>query len=144
MGLDMYLSGSHFNSTLIKKKDGSFEEKDRPLLDDKYPIESSDILLGYWRKHADLHGMIVETFADGVDECQKIPLTKDKLRSIIDAVKSDKLVKDHSGFFFGNSTDNGSYSEESKTETVESFELAMEFLEEDEGEWRDVWYRASW
>ena len=27
MGLDMYLSGSHFNSTLIKKKDGSFEER---------------------------------------------------------------------------------------------------------------------
>jgi len=143
MGLDMYLSGSHFNATLIKKKDGSYEEVDRPLLEDKYPIESHDILLGYWRKHPDLHGMIVETFADGVDECQKIPLSKDRLRLIIDAVKSDKLVKDHNGFFFGNSTENGSYSEESKAETVESFELAMEFLEDDE-QWRDVWYRASW
>ena len=55
MGLDMYLSGSHFNATLIKKKDGSYEEVDRPLLEDKYPIESHDILLGYWRKHPDLH-----------------------------------------------------------------------------------------
>ena len=117
-------------------------KKDRPLLDDKYPIESSDILL-ILEKTCRSSWNDCETFADGVDECQKIPLTKDKLRSIIDAVKSDKLVKDHSGFFFGNSTDNGSYSEESKAETVESFELAMEFLEDDE-QWRDVWYRASW
>tara|TARA_R110000737_G_scaffold109035_1_gene141918 strand:- start:277 stop:708 length:432 start_codon:yes stop_codon:yes gene_type:complete len=143
MGLDMYLTGSKYNSTWQKKEDGSYEEVDRPLLEDKYPIESFEVELGYWRKHGDLHGMIVETFADGVDECQPIALSKDDLRLIIDAVKKDQLVKDHSGFFFGNSTENGSYSEESKAETIKSFELAMEFLEKDLN-CEKVTYRASW
>ena len=65
MGLDMTLRGHHYN-TAYK------DDVPRPKLDDKYDIESMDVDLGYWRKHADLHGYIVKTFAKGVDECQKI------------------------------------------------------------------------
>tara|TARA_R110000823_G_scaffold281450_1_gene399764 strand:+ start:40 stop:477 length:438 start_codon:yes stop_codon:yes gene_type:complete len=145
MGLDMYLNGNEYNSTLKKKEDGSYEEVDRLLLEDKYPIESVEVRLGYWRKHGDLHGMIVETFADGVDECQPIALSKDDLRLIIDAVNEDRLVKDNRGFFFGNSEENGYYSEEEKTETIKSFKLAIEFLEGKEClDYRSITYQASW
>jgi len=70
--------------------------------------------LGYWRKHADLHGYIINTFADGVDECQKIELSEDDLDKIIKAIKNDELEKDHSGFFFGNSKAFGYYDKEEK------------------------------
>jgi hypothetical protein len=37
----------------------------------RYPTGGDrDREVGYWRKHPDLHGYIVETFADGVDACQ--------------------------------------------------------------------------
>ena len=49
--------------------------------------------LGYWRKHPDLHGFIVKTFANGKDECQRIDLTGEDLIKIIEAVKSNTLQK---------------------------------------------------
>ena len=88
MGLDMTLRGHHYN-TAYK------DDVPRPKLDDKYDIESMNVDLGYWRKHADLHGYIVNTFAKGVDECQKKELSEDDLDKIIMAIREDKLVKDH-------------------------------------------------
>ena len=143
MGLDMYLSGSHFNSTLIKKKDGSFEERDRPLLDDKYPIESSDILLGYWRKHADLHGMIVETFADGVDECQEIHLDSSDCHRIADALRNNGLPdnEDCGGFFFGSPEFWDDYMVEAE-DHARVFDKAAAWIESNS--WNSVTYQASW
>lgn len=58
MGLDMYLEG-------------------------KEHIGGETVELGYWRKHPDLHGYIVGTFADGKDICQEIPLAvQDMERSL--------------------------------------------------------------
>jgi hypothetical protein len=86
MGLDMYLVGHHYN-TAYK------DDVPRPMLDNKYHIESMNVDLGYWRKHADLHGYIINTFAKGVDECQKIELSEDDLDKIIKAIKNDELQK---------------------------------------------------
>ena len=96
MGLDMYLVGHHYH-TAYK------DDVPRPMLDDKYHIESMNVDLGYWRKHADLHGYIVNTFADGVDECQRIELEADQLRKIANALRDNELPKndDCHGFFFG-------------------------------------------
>ena len=55
MGLDMYLVGHHYNTAYV-------DDVPRPMLDDKYHIESMTIDLGYWRKHADLHGYIINTY----------------------------------------------------------------------------------
>jgi hypothetical protein len=49
--------------------------------------DKEDRELAYWRKHRDLHGYIIRNFADGVDECQPIPLSKDNIENIIDAVE---------------------------------------------------------
>ena len=146
MGLDMTLRGHHYN-TAYK------DDVPRPKLDDKYDIESMNVDLGYWRKHADLHGYIVKTFAKGVDECQKIELSEKDLDKIIMAIREDKLVKDHSGFFFGNSTENGYYEKEEKDNAISTFERAKTFLKEGEKMIKEcnlfmhpryVYYQASW
>jgi hypothetical protein len=63
--------------------------------------EGSDATeLAYWRKHPNLHGYIVREFAGGVDECQKIPLSRADISKTLAAVKSDALP-DTGGFFFG-------------------------------------------
>ena len=146
MGLDMYLRGRQFN-TAYK------EDVPRPKLDNKYCIESMTIDLGYWRKHADLHGYIVDTFAKGIDKCQDIELSKEDLYKIIKAIREDKLKKDHSGFFFGNSSGNGHYDKKRKDESMSLFQRAITFLQEGDKmiveqnlymDPRYVYYRASW
>ena len=146
MGLDMTLRGHHYNTRYV-------DDVPRPMLDDKYHIESMTIDLGYWRKHADLHGYIVDTFAKGVDNCMEIELSEEALDKIILAIQNNNLKKDHSGFFFGNSTDNGYYNEKEKERAISIFQKAKTFLQEGAKMLEDsnlymnpryVSYRASW
>ena len=39
--------------------------------------------IGYWRNFNTLHKYIIENFADGVDDCREIPLTKDNVVQIL-------------------------------------------------------------
>lgn len=148
MGLDMYLRGSHYNSEHSHKGDIK-----RPMLENKYNISDYNIEFGYWRKHPDLHGYIVKEFAKGEDDCQNIPLTETDIDKIIMAIRDDKLLKDHSGFFFGNSTQNEYYKPEEKTYAINCFEKAKQFLIDGKRIYKDqelfihpreVHYRASW
>jgi len=94
--------------------------------------------LGYWRKHPNLHGYIVETFADGIDECQRIDLSAEDIRRITAAVEAEALPET-TGFFFGRS--DGS----EKDEDLLIFREALDWLDtDDEDGWRSVYYRASW
>jgi hypothetical protein len=129
MGLDMYLTGEKFvmSSSLILQEDG-------------FRIRSKTVELGYWRKHPNLHGYIVQTFADGKDECQEIDLGPDHIRTIIAAVKARELPHT-TGFFFGVSDP----SQERMAEDSAIFERALAWCEADEpGMLRSVTYRASW
>lgn len=110
MGLDMFLEGREITA-------------------------GSKIKLGYWRKHPNLHGFIVENFAVGVDECQEIPLTKANLVAILEASEADKLPHTE-GFFFGTSCFND------KEPTREILERAISWIKTDPG--RSVTYQASW
>ena len=89
MGLDMYLNGEAFYTYDHPNR------KAKPL-----EIEKTIYRLGYWRKHPNLHGYIIETFAGGVDECQVIELSAYDLRKIIQAVEEETLPHTD-GFFFG-------------------------------------------
>jgi hypothetical protein len=74
---------------------------DRPPPPPGKPALKAEIYeLGYWRKHPNLHGYIVQEFADGKDECQEIPLGEDELIQIMEAVKANELPHT-TGFFFG-------------------------------------------
>lgn len=124
----MYLRGRKFF--------WSFEGK-RPKVDG---IEVAEVILdlGYWRKHPNLHGYIVQTFAGGEDECQEIDLQADQLQQIIGAIKNKELPETE-GFFFGKS--DGSEDEES----IATLEKAKKWLDtKDKAASRSVFYRASW
>lgn len=136
MGLDMYLYG--------EKMSMKFGE-DKPQ-EDGFPLVSKTLELGYWRKHPNLHGYIVETFADGVDECQRIELSEDDMKKIIEAIENDKLPYTE-GFFFGKSYKSGEPGyEREKQESIDTFKKAIEWVTKPglEDEWRFVKYRASW
>jgi hypothetical protein len=130
MGLDMYLTGKKIvmDARLDLREDG-------------FPLGSKALDLGYWRKHPNLHGYLVQAFADGKDECQNIDLGgPDRIRAIIAAVKARELP-DTTGFFFGVSDP----SDERMAEDIAIFEGALAWLETDEpGIFRPVIYRASW
>jgi len=124
MGLDMYLTGDRYFMEIRKRGE----------------VKAERYELGYWRKHPNLHGFIVETFADGMDECQLIELGTDDLKKIIHAVKNRELPET-TGFFFGVSDD----SDEQIAEDVTILEDAIKWLEADDPDaWRSIYYQASW
>ncbi len=131
MGLDMYLRGEKFFWT-----DWDHPENNR--MEDGLKVSSLEVDLGYWRKHPNLHGYIVKTFADGDDQCQRIPLDDKQLLQILEAVKADTLPHTE-GFFFGvsNSSDKG--------DSITQLEAAIKWLNTEEPRvMRSVYYQASW
>ena len=131
MGLDMYLQGEKYfwrdpaNPNSIPREDG-------------YDVQSNILRLGYWRKHPNLHGYIVNTFAGGVDNCQPIELDEDAIRQIVSAVNSNGLPHTE-GFFFGAS--DGS----EKEEDLRILSAALDWLERTEpGVFKSITYQASW
>jgi hypothetical protein len=123
MGLDMHLLGE-------------ISRYPKPVVTGGFKQWSETIELGYWRKHPDLHGYIVQTFAKGVDECQRIDLELADLKRIHKAVASDKLPHTE-GFFFGTSRP------EDKQPTLKILDTAIRWLENNpdapkELEWKDL------
>jgi hypothetical protein len=108
MGLDMYMIGL--------EKDSSNE-------------------LAYWRKHPDLHGFIVNIFANGVDNCQEIQLSLNELKHILRSVEEDNLPTT-SGFFFGTS------QPDYKISTIQKLNKVIEWVSSSID--RRVIYQPSW
>jgi hypothetical protein len=133
MGLDMYLTGKKF---IIYRT-----LQERTLQEDGFPLTCKYFELGYWRKHPNLHGYIVQTFAGGIDKCQDIDLTAPSLiRTIIAALKARRLPYTE-GFFFGVSD----ASPERMAEDIRIFESALAWCQTAEpGVIRTLTYRASW
>lgn len=133
MGLDMYMQGHCY-------KHGSNRETI-----DGFPVKQMIVELGYWRKHANLHGFIVQEFADGKDECQEIELSAENIQTIIEAVKTNALPHT-TGFFFGQSAQPGDpYYEEEYANTIAQLEDALKWYEGKEPDtYRWVSYTASW
>jgi hypothetical protein len=132
MGLDMYLEGR----TYLWQ---NHKEPEKTRTKDGFRLKGETIELGYWRKHPNLHGFIVQTFAGGKDECQDIELSMEQLQQIIEAVRTNALPTTR-GFFFGES--DGSETEE----TIQILTKALEWMSAGTPsvESRDVVYRASW
>jgi hypothetical protein len=130
----MYLSGR-------KVPRFDFENNVASRTEDGFDVGHVELRLAYWRKHADLHGYIVDTFAEGKDECQEIELDAADLRQIIAAVK-EGLLPETDGFFFRYS---GYSPAEFAAEDVKKLEAALEWLNaKPEKEYRYLIYAASW
>lgn len=132
MGLDMYLEGRKF---LLN----DWENPTNNRSEDGFKIKEVTLELGYWRKHPNLHGYIVQTFANGVDECQDIELSIKNCEQIIAAVKA-KQLPNTTGFFFGASDGN------EIDEDVKIFEKAIAWEKSVTSRlcWPSIVYRASW
>lgn len=123
MGLDMYLTGKR---VIHNRRDAKHE-----LIEERFQ-------LGYWRKHPNLHGYIVESFAAGEDDCRKIVLSIEDILQILTAVKEERLPYTD-GFFFGESDGT------EKEQDIAIFTDALRWLlESDEDAWRSIVYQASW
>ena len=133
MGLDMYLTGEKYLYT-------DWEVTANNRMEDGFKIKEINVELGYWRKHPNLHGYLVQEFANGVDDCRPIHLSTENLEKVIEAIKNRELpVTD--GFFFGHSDD----SDAQRAEDISFFEGALRWLSRrNRNEARDVVYRASW
>jgi hypothetical protein len=131
MGLDMYLKGKKYHWSRHGEPEGAPTE-------DGFEIKETVLRLGYWRKHPNLHGYIVNEFADGKDDCQEIELSVDDLVKTLAAVEADSLPST-TGFFFGESRPGD------RAETIEIFNKAIEWARgEDSHVSRTVVYEASW
>ena len=74
---------------------------------------------GYWRKANQIHGWFVENVQNGVDECKKTYVPKEKLIELKelcedllhtkDKQKAQELLPATSGFFFGSTDTNDKY-----------------------------------
>lgn len=87
MGLDMYLNRRPKAMTEEEYEAEStkiWEEEGIDAWRDKFRAVHE---VAYWRKANWLHGYIVNTFANGVDECQDIPLVKADVENILAKVK---------------------------------------------------------
>lgn len=133
MGLDMYLYGKKFHAT-------DWDNPANNVKEDGFEVGETTLRIGYWRKHPNLHGYIVQTFAEGKDECQEIDLSLEDLQKTLAAVEADALPHTE-GFFFGTS-----YPED-KPESIKILKSAIEWLQggkKGDHRWRSVVYRASW
>ncbi len=131
MGLDMYLVGKKYFYR-------DFQNPEKNLVEDGFVVREKTLRLGYWRKHPNLHGFIVKTFCNGVDDCREIDLSEADIQTIMQAVR-DKSLPHTTGFFFGHS--DGTEDEE----TLAIFDRALKWVgEKKDGEIRSVAYEASW
>ena len=135
MGLDMYLEGERFNSQVCLKTGDNHEARPKQ---DGFPVSKTVLEIGYWRKHPNLHGYIVQTFADGKDECQRISLGAADCRKISTAILEDELPPT-AGCFFGDSD----WHKDDVQVNAKVFSDAAQWL--DDGDWtRSGFYQASW
>lgn len=163
MGLDMYLYADNYVSRRTNERIGEYEYATNPafqnvlsVLNATHLVDENDFVgmsvsipVGYWRKANAIHNWIVENCADGVDECQRIYVSKDKATELVNTCKqvitdpsfAEELLPPTSGFFFG-STDIDEYYINDLKHTISVFEKVLKASER--GEVDSVIYQASW
>lgn len=151
MGLDMYLYKrlytKNWNHTPTEKRHKvRIERGDLPVFgysNPSYVIQEHH----YWRKFNALHSYIVETFADGIDKCQEIRLSKSDINLILDTLtecyktKDSSLLEPKKGFLFG-STEVDDYYWECIADSIDSLRILLREMEYDDN--IDCYYQASW
>lgn len=164
MGLDMYLKAEV--SKYVSYYDDGNENYGKGLYPDflrdfedmqrerrNLICVSSEYEIGYWRKFNALHSYIVNSFADGVDECQDIVLWEQDIKRILETLKSltpenaSVVMPPKDGFFFG-STDIDEWYWRDVGYSIKVFEkilkVVTEFASKAPGSYLRIIYHASW
>jgi hypothetical protein len=162
MGLDMYLSASKY---LGGWEHSSQEEKDafdkvvKALAIEGGPSDHSpsitvDVTVGYWRKANAIHNWFVQNAQDGVDNCEKAYVSREKLVELLKTcqkvlkAKGKKDAKEkvlsilppQGGFFFGSTDVDDDYWDDIKL-TISQIE---NILNNKKFENFEFYYQASW
>ena len=128
MGLEMYLEG----------KKVFWNHCDEQPQEDGFKVSYHVLQLGYWCKHPNLHGFIVENFAGGKDDCSPVELVEADIEEIIGAVERDALPHT-TGFFFGKSDGT------EKEEDLKILRAALDWVRRKERcVSKYISYQASW
>lgn len=157
MGLDMYLSArkyvsgySHASPDDQKTYAGILEVSGLKKSDFGGDSPSAEVKLtvGYWRKANAIHNWFVKNVQDGVDECQKAYVEREKLQELKDvcdavlanATKASELLPTQDGFFFGD-TD---YDEWYHAGVKQTSEMLEKILSNPKFADFDFEYQSSW
>ena len=120
-------------------------------------IVSTEYTVIYWRKANQVHGWFVNTLADGVDECQRISVSRNNLVKLYDTcsvllnTRSTELAKEllppTSGFFFQAGGGEAQLDEGYWLDLEHTHEELSKLLEQitEENKWDyNIEYQASW
>jgi hypothetical protein len=160
MGLDMYLYARKYVSRFDYKDrervetpeftalaatgpEGLTKYGDYSGIEIEYPVM-------YWRKANAIHGWFVNECGGGVDECQRIYVSRESLVKLRDLCQSvllqpamaGDILPPTPGFFFGTYEIDDWYMEDMK-HTVDALTHILATVPADEWDWSFV-YRASW
>ena len=156
MGLDMYLTGKRYMSTVFNKEDGERAEAIQKLFPelsgkqgrwgDASPVKEVQIEAGYWRKANQIHDWFVKNVQGGEDECRPHYVSREDLQTLketceavlADHSKAAELLPTASGFFFGG-TDYDEWYFQDLEATVKIIDECLELPTD----W-DFEYRSSW
>lgn len=161
MGLDMYLYAHKYVARKNYKEEISDTDyatnteftdivsalKVESIVDSEWSGMLVDIPVGYWRKANQIHGWIVNNCANGIDECQRIYISRDKAEELVSNCKqvladnnlAMDLLPPHGGFFFGTYDIDDWYLGDLE-KTIEIFE---NIFKNDE-KFESIIYQASW
>jgi hypothetical protein len=152
MGLDMYLT----KETYVKNWDfvaDKFEvivnKNGEPMKGvDPSKIKNIEEDAGYWRKFNALHNWFVQNLQEGVDDCGKYYVSKDKVQQILsilkeidqDNSKAEELLPTTNGFFFGGADYDEWYFKDIKY-SIDIFEQVLKNIGTGS---HDYYYQSSW
>ena len=161
MGLDMYLYRREYVSAYSYKSDTAENQREAKIYNDvidMFGVDRCDdsphlevqMCVGYWRKANAIHKWFCD-LDGGRDECQEIPVSREKLVELRDLCNSVVLepamaadvLPTQSGFFFGSYGYDEWYMEDMKR-TVKMLDKILASTE-DTSSWSTSFvYRASW
>lgn len=154
MGLDMYLKGRRYLST-INAEDRERSEAIQKLFPElvghigcfgSAPIQEVLMEVGYWRKANQIHGWFVREVQGGTDNCGEYYVSREQLTELRDLCQrvldfkhlADELLPTTAGFFFGGQEYDEYYYSDIEN-TIEIINRALDLPED----W-DFQYQSSW
>jgi hypothetical protein len=166
MGLDMYLNVSErigqydyqrIGMDLVRTEDSRYsnviEASGIKVKDNVASSVSVEWTAIYWRKANQIHGWFVNELADGVDECQRIPVSRDSLVELHDICSqlidtrstelAQELLPPTPGFFFGGYEIDEYYWQDIEETHKQLTELLDEITEDNRWNY-SIEYQASW
>lgn len=152
MGLDMYLTADRYLWDF-----GDTNDKDKikimgemfPELPKESRVKEVTAEIMYWRKANAIHKWFVDNVQDGVDECQKSYVSKEKLQKLLETCKAvlanpdqaEKILPSQSGFFFGGTEYDEWYMKDIE-KTIKVLEDIVPRMETDFRQWM-FYYQSS-